>query len=1763
MSKFFVTQLLLFSSILESLICRQMVFDPNPLANLNIYSEYQYSTYVSTVSEDNQYAFVAARNGGLFVISLQNKLLPTIVNRISTTKANCVCVQNGILYVGDVEEGVHIYNIKDIMNPILLAQWSAQSHIQSVTLTKDQKYLLALGNGIVYLLDVTSPENPNLVSKNGVVAPDSYRVKFSRDETHVCISNHIKGVQIIDVRIKQNMIIRANTNPAFITWDCIFTPDQTSIYLVDVYYGLFYAYVKPIFDMPIGSTDLYTLSFKSIYSTPEIQQSIAITSDGLFLILGQRSIGQVLFEIKDSNYQNPIFVQRLNGNHLSNDIYFSKNNNEEYAFVTNGFSLLIFQQASLNTNKDFPNIFNTFQSSLVQTSPDYFPWQVICLSNGKQVIQTTPKHGFKILDIQNKYYPNLLSSTPERNGSFGGIQIDNTLNYLFVGSSQDGLHVYDISDKTNPIFLNNYFPLDPKKYLNQGIGISTDRSNQILVMSNGFYGFGIFNISNPQALVNIGAYLNIKFACSFEKCVITSDLHTIICACREEGLLFFDYSNKKIELVYFMEKLGSEYMILSDDERYSFVCNGFQGILIINIENKMKPILISQQPLDGWAQSLISIFNQHYLLATQIEKGELVIINIEDLKNPYIQSKLQFPNENSNSICLTPDQNNAYFIGNKGLRYIPTSVNLIIHTQLQIQQTEKSGFTYFKDLNVGQSLLVGQTAQMFFIPLYIQVQVIISKVFYYRNFQIQDLPNWISYYPQYNQLLIQVDKSGTFNNFSNEKKGENILILECLIQLTAQNFVTENINTQVSQQIFVTLKNQGYLDNQGFLTSKLDPTIDFYLNFFDNGDFTQNNVGTPQKISQIQKDIKQILIFSLIQYPIRFFIQSSLKFNYDLQNFNNTDLIQSPSLQISVLIQIISNNGQFIKKELDGVLASFSDDKSSVKISGQTYYVNEVISNNIQIANSTADLSTCIIDFIISDSNNYDISKQIPLSQLSFISIYQPIYVNQQQLLQRQFDNQFSNSHLYVEQEFQFSFDITTFKQKDNLHISYQAFLVDQGGQKQSQITTGSWIEFDSLNLSFSGYKSIRALFESYKIVVVATDGYSTFQDEFTIQFIKIPFFYVVTLFFQIIGPLLGILGIWRFRAEIYRFVLQDKYKNSDDQAILGKVFKKQIVLMNQILGDAKKLWKVQLQKNKKFEQELIQQYCQNKKIDTAFIIACLYQIYLDNTDKYPQINQREFEFLDSRLSRIVQRFCYQVILNQDKSTQKALKLLKNIGKKINSSNDWYKSFVHIKHKFEISQNKVVSKNQDSARSSSTGVSPIQQKKDLMSPCQKDRENKNIDLKNEQKINFNSFNEVLENNELKRKSSEANITDNINQKIQLQTLQLMDLESFGNKIQVQGTQTIQNSNQNLQLLSKADGQMDEQDQQKNQGKDCNLNPFPEIKLKIELITQTLKTSQPNLKWDSNLLFEIIFFESSGIPQQSPNRFFPTRGESIYLSSHQLLRVEAFKKDSEYSCCYSLSKFFKAHYSPIGLIQNNPLPKWLNCQLIDDVIYLWGTPQDNDEPEILIRVVDQFHFTIMSFFIFIKDQDGVFLNDKQQQGNINKFKKENNQAISMRILKQKSNNSPILGPDNTKYSFTQFQLGNIQSIRKPSKFALDTPQNQVIKNEKIQKINSICLDKIEEIIPHQSQDFSHQQDQSKQIIDSSALALTHNKIPFFVNIQKNKNVVRDEYGDLELQKENPQQQCFVNQASCSLVDEKPDNEQYNQVTITNYIKQNKL
>lgn len=69
------------------------------------------------------------------------------------------------------------------------------------------------------------------------------------------------------------------------------------------------------------------------------------------------------------------------------------------------------------------------------------------------------------------------------------------------------------------------------------------------------------------------------------------------------------------------------------------------------------------------------------------------------------------------------------------------------------------------------------------------------------------------------------------------------------------------------------------------------------------------------------------------------------------------------------------------------------------------------------------------------------------------------------------------------------------------------------------------------------------------------------------------------------------------------------------------------------------------------------------------------------------------------------------------------------------------------------------------------------------------------------------------------------------------------------------------------------------------------------------------------------------------------------------------------------------------YTPIGLVKNNPLPKWLNYSIVDGIINIWGIPNPSDENEILIRIINDMMITVHSFRIVINDKDGNDCRDR--------------------------------------------------------------------------------------------------------------------------------------------------------------------------------------
>ena len=66
----------------------------------------------------------------------------------------------------------------------------------------------------------------------------------------------------------------------------------------------------------------------------------------------------------------------------------------------------------MNINKDFPNIFNDFLSSLTELGKYGLPWDIKCFKESNHLAIANGYDSVSIYNIENPYYPSKSSSIP-------------------------------------------------------------------------------------------------------------------------------------------------------------------------------------------------------------------------------------------------------------------------------------------------------------------------------------------------------------------------------------------------------------------------------------------------------------------------------------------------------------------------------------------------------------------------------------------------------------------------------------------------------------------------------------------------------------------------------------------------------------------------------------------------------------------------------------------------------------------------------------------------------------------------------------------------------------------------------------------------------------------------------------------------------------------------------------------------------------------------------------------------------------------------------------------------------------------------------------------------------------------------------------------------------------------------------------------------------------------------------------------------------
>jgi hypothetical protein len=199
------------------------------------------SQVLRAVEVKDDFAYALAKSGRLYVYDL-SKLAPGQAFTQYDTPASNLTLQNGngLLRNGETlyvygNAGIQVLEISDASQPTLVTQ---QKDLMIYNLTLDEDYLVAVGEGLIIVYDVSTPNSPRVLGKLGTGQAKNFAaVVFENylyvseytvqgNKTHSLLKVYdfsdparLKEVQRIDARelayhlkIADGMLLRCNTN---------------------------------------------------------------------------------------------------------------------------------------------------------------------------------------------------------------------------------------------------------------------------------------------------------------------------------------------------------------------------------------------------------------------------------------------------------------------------------------------------------------------------------------------------------------------------------------------------------------------------------------------------------------------------------------------------------------------------------------------------------------------------------------------------------------------------------------------------------------------------------------------------------------------------------------------------------------------------------------------------------------------------------------------------------------------------------------------------------------------------------------------------------------------------------------------------------------------------------------------------------------------------------------------------------------------------------------------------------------------------------------------------------------------------------------------------------------------------------------------------------------------------------------------------------------------------------------------------------------
>ena len=596
-----------------------------------IMGSYPTTSYSLGLDIFGDYAFIADWDNGLKILNISQPNSPTYVSSYDTGYAYDVCVDGNYAYVTDAINSFQVVNITDPSSPDLVGSFNMGVAVD-LCISGDFAYLAAGLNGLkgVFLLDPLNPWESDSYSTTGSA------VGVCIEANYAFVATNTSGMTIINI-----------TRP-------------------------------------------FSIGYLSSYSSSQVCK-VSVSGNFAYIAAGEDG-----FHVLDiTNIRNPYSIFNSDLPVYANDIHIDG----DFAYITDKYSengLLVYDITKPSSPKFLGNCLLPDNALDIHIEGSYA--YIACYSAGLQVIEInkviTPSladsisvSGFNAYNVHVSgdyaYVPGGLEIQIVNISNQNDISIVGSLDFFAVTQIEcydfhvfgdygylafydddmfeAGIYAYNLTDPTNPVFLN--------EFREPGEGYSLDIAGNYLYYAVGSQGMIIVNLEGSQG-PSYPIYVD-RVSTNGEAYDVCVSGNYAYIADGSSGLFIEDITDIwALSSVASYDIQGNARGIYVSGD-YAYVADSSYGLKVINITDPYNPEIVGSCSTVDSAQD-VYVSGDYAYIATST--AGITVVNITNPTNPEI---IDISGTSGNSKRVIVSGNYAYVASyNEGLEILEVRKNM-------------------------------------------------------------------------------------------------------------------------------------------------------------------------------------------------------------------------------------------------------------------------------------------------------------------------------------------------------------------------------------------------------------------------------------------------------------------------------------------------------------------------------------------------------------------------------------------------------------------------------------------------------------------------------------------------------------------------------------------------------------------------------------------------------------------------------------------------------------------------------------------------------------------------------------------------------------------------------------------------------------------------------------------------------------------------------------------------------------------------------